>query len=411
MIHLRTTAFATFMALGAAPAWAGCGIDSGRINILVNDFPALRVVTQGASECASETVTFGRNHTAQHRDIQVAALSTDPAEYTSAIVANSSIVPLLNNDLIRPLDDLVEEYGQDLQQNQLITIDGNIMAIAFMANAQHLFVRQDILDEIGMEVPETYEEVLEVAEAIRAAGIMQYPFAMLTRSDWNLGAEFANLYIGYGGEFFEPGTAQPAINNEAGVATLEMLRDLMEYSNPDYLTYDLSVVVRNWESGRLAIGQFWGSAAGQLLDEEGSTSEIAENTVLTRAPSVGGNDRPAATLWWDGFTIAANISDEDAQATFRALIHGLSDENIRQNNDAAVWLSDVYEPGKAATGVAATAQAGARPYPMLPYMNLLHSAFYAELPAYLQGNKSAEQTLSDIESSYISSAREQGFID
>ena len=63
------------------------------------------------------------------------------------------------------------------------------MAVAFMANAQHLVVRQDILDQVGMSIPTTYEEVLETAEAIRAAGIMQHPFAMLTMSDWNLGED------------------------------------------------------------------------------------------------------------------------------------------------------------------------------------------------------------------------------
>ena len=39
--------------------------------------------------------------------------------------------------------------------------------------------------------------------------------------------------------------------------------------------------------------------------------------MLAAAPTVGGGTIPAATLWWDGFTIAKNISDEDAEASFR----------------------------------------------------------------------------------------------
>ena len=58
----------------------------------------------------------------------------------------------------------------------------------------------------------------------------------------------------------------------------------------------------------------------------------------------------------------------------------------------------------------ATASAGARPYPMLPYMGLLHSALFAEMPDFLQGNESAEQTLADVEAAYIAAAREQGFL-
>lgn len=411
MINLKTAGLASALAaLMGTSALADCGIESGDINILANDFPALRAVTEFAGQCATDSVSFAANHTAEHRDIQVAALTANPAEYTGVVVANSSIVPLLNDGLIRPLDDLVAEHGQSLSPNQLITIDGKVMAVAFMANAQHLFIRQDILDQVGLDQPTTYEDVLAAAAAIRDAGIMDHPFAMLTRADWNLGEEFVNMYLGHGGEFFVPGTAEPAVNNETGVATLNMLKALTEYSNPDFLTFNTATVAPIWEAGNLAIAQLWGSSGGQLLDDEGSSAEVTSNTVLTGAPTVAGGDRPASTLWWDGFTISANISDEDAEATFIALVNGLSDEMVQANNDAAVWLLDGYQPGAAATGVSATASMGAAPYPMLPYMGLLHSAFSEELPDFLQGNESAEQTLADIEASYIAKAQEAGFL-
>lgn len=411
MKTIRTVGAASaFALLAGGAALADCGIESGNISVLANDFPALHAVVGMAEQCGGDGVTFSKNHTAQHNEISVAALTANPAEYSAVIVANSSIVPLLNNDLIRPLDDLVAEHGQSLSPSQLITVDGQIMAIAFMANAQHLFVRQDILDQVGLPAPTTYEEVLAAAEAIRAAGIMEYPFAMLTKADWNLGEEFVNMYIGHGGSFFVEGTAEASVNNEIGVATLNMLKSLMEYSNPDFLTYNSATVIPIWEAGNLALYQGWGSGGGAILDDEGSTEEVTSNTVLVGAPTVAGGDTPASTLWWDGFTIAKNISDEDAEATFIAMVHGISDEMVEANNDAAVWLMDSYVPGPASAGVAATAMAGAEPYPMLPYMGLLHSAFAAELPDFLQGNESAEQTLQDIEDAYTAAAREAGFL-
>ncbi len=411
MLNLKTllgAAAATVVAGGAATA--GCGISSGNISVLANDFPALHAVVSTAEECAGDNVTFSKHHTAQHREIQVAALTADPAEYTAVIVANSSSVPLINNDLIRPLDDLVAKHGQHLKKSQLITVDGKIMAIAFMANAQHLFVRKDILDQVGKPIPATYEEVLETLQAIREAGIMEYPFSALFKADWNLGEEFVNMYLGHGGEFFKPGTAEPAVNNEIGVATLNMLKALTEYTNPDFLTYNTSTVAPIWEAGNLAIAQLWGSTGGQLLDDEGSTPEVVENTVLASAPRVAGGSTPASSLWWDGFTIAKNISDEDAEATFIAMLNGISDEMVKANNDAAVWLMDAYVPGKAAQGVALTAAGGTQPYPMIPFMGLLHQAFFTELPDFLQGNETAEQTLIDIEASYVAAAKEQGFL-
>lgn len=411
MTYLKSTALGASLAALMGSAAMACPVESGSIRILSNDFAALKAVNAAAAACAGEGVEVVINETTEHRDLQVAALTANPAEYTAAVVANSSIVPLMNEGLIRPLDDLIAEYAPDLPDVNKVTVNGQVMAIAFMANAQHLYVRQDILDQVGLEAPTTYEEVLEASEAIRAAGIMEYPFAANTMTGWNLGEEFVNMYIGLGGEFFEPGSAAPAINNETGVAALEMLKALTEYSNPDFLTFDSNATQALWEAGDLAIAQMWGSRGGQILDDEGSTPEITGNTVLLGAPTVGGGSIPASTLWWDGFTIAANISDEDAAATFQAMIAGMGPETVMANNDAAVWLSPAYKPGPAAAGFAATANAGAKPYPMLPYMGLMHGALGAELSDFLQGNESAEQALADVEAAYIEAAKEQGFLD
>jgi len=401
-----TTAFATLL---GSTAYAGCGLSGGNVNILGNEFGAIQAVVAGAKECAGDGVTVEANLTKEHRDLQVAALTANPAQYSAAIVANSSIVPLMNDGLIRSLDDLVAKHGGALQPHQLITIDGKIMAVAFMANAQHLFYRSDILEAAGVGVPSTYAEVVAAAKAIEAAGIMDNPVALNTKTGWNLGEEFVNMYMGTGADFFKPGSAEVSINNENGVAALNMLKDLVDVSSPDFLTFDSNATQALWEGGQLALATMWGSRGGGILDDEGSSAEVVNSTVLAGAPTLMG-DNVASTLWWDGFTISANISDEDAEATFVALMNGLSDDVITANNDAAVWLSSAYTAGPASAGVAATASAGANPYPMLPFMGLLHGALGSELSDFLQGNESAEQALSDVEAAYTAAAKEKGFL-
>ena len=41
----------------------------------------------------------------------------------------------------------------------------------------------------------------------------------------------------------------------------------MEYSNPDFLTYNTAAVAPLWESGELAMAEMWGSSMGGLLDD------------------------------------------------------------------------------------------------------------------------------------------------
>lgn len=407
----RLAACTSVLALSfAAAAQADCGIETGSVSILGNDFPALQAVVAGAQACATDGVSVSANLTADHRDLQVAALTANPSQYSVAVVANGSIVPLMNAGLIRPLDDLVEAHGDWLQPTQLVRIEGQVMAVAFMANAQHLFYRTDVLEEAGVDSPETLADVLAAAEAIREQGIMDNPVALVSGAGWNLAQEFVNLYLGHGGAFFEPGTAAPAINNETGIAALEALRALTSFSDPDFLTFDSNSVQALWEAGEVALMLHWGSRGAGILSGENAGPEIVEATVLASAPIVEEAGRPATTLWWDGFTIAANTSDENAEASFIAMLNGITPERVAENSDLAVWLGEGYEPTPASAGVIASAEAGAAPYPMTPFMGLMHTALGDNLASFLQGNATAEETLETIEAAYTTAARAQGFL-
>jgi len=358
-VFKKTLVASAFVLAGMGTAHAGCGIEQGSVSVLGNDFPALHAVVTAAETCAGDGVEFTKNHNKDYKEVMIAALTASPSEYSSVIVNNGVLVTLMNDGLVRSLDDLVAKHGGALKKNQLITVDGKIMAIAFMANAQHLFYRKDILEEAGVDVPASYEDVLAA---------------------------------------------------EHGLATLNMLKSLSEYMNPDYLTFDSNVVQAEWEAGNAALSNLWGSRTAAVLDDEGSTEEITSSTMFTSAPSLGGGSTPATTLWWDGFAIATNASDEDAEATFIAMMNGISTDMANANPDEAVWLIDGYTPGAAAVGVADTAAAGAEPYPMIAFMGALHGAAGDEISDFMQGNEDAATALADIEAAYNTKAKEAGFL-
>ncbi|WP_120634216.1 ABC transporter substrate-binding protein [Ruegeria sp. EL01] len=408
---MKTSLYAGALVLLGSVAHAGCGVTSGNVNILGNDFPALQAVADEAIACAHDGMKVEANLTTEHREIMSPALTANPAEYNAVFIANSQLMPLLAKGLIRPLDDLVAKHGQNLAPNQLIRVDGKIVSVAFMANAQHLFYRKDILDQVGARPPESYEDVLAVAEKIRAAGKMEHPVALNTKVGWNLAEEFINMYLGHDTPMFKAGTAEPAINNDAGVSTLNTLKALTGYSNPDYLTFDSNTTQALWESGDLALATMWGSRGTAILDDEGSNAAVVSSTIQSGAPTVAGGSKPATSLWWNGFSIATNTSDEDAEAAFVAMVNGISTDMVKANNDKAAWLIEGYEPNVATAGIVASMEAGASPYPMLPYMGVMHTALGGELVDFLQGNESAKQTLSDIEAAYTTAAREKGFLE
>ena len=410
-MFLKKLTLVTAIALSANAAYAGCDIKSGRVNIVGNEFPAIHVVADNAKKCAGEGITVEANLTADHQKINLAGMKGNPAEYTSAIIANSSIVALMNEDVIRPLDDLIAKHGEGIPKRNLITINGKVMAVAFMANAQTLAYRKDVLEEVGAEVPKTYEELLAIAEKVRAKGISKNPVGGAFKAGWNLAQEFTNMYIGYGGDFYKKGTAEVSINNEKGVAALEMLKSLTGYMNPDYLTHDSNATGAEMEAGNVVMMSMWGSRMGKLMDEEGAEEKVYSNITVGAPLTVGGGEKPATTLWWDGWTVAKNITDEDAEATFLALKNGINPSILNEKTmSEAVWMIEGYKPAPVNDGVFAAIKAGSTPYPMLPYHGLLHTALGDNLADFLQGKESAEQALKDAEAAYTTAAKEKGFL-
>ena len=398
--------------LGSTAFAAECGPSGHSVRILGSDFPAIQAVSGAAkAECSDGAGEFTITLRDKTRDIMNQALTPNPAEYTSVIFANSTLTQLMNDDLVRPLNDLVDKYGGHLNPNQLITLDGNIMAIAFMANSQHLFSRADILKKAGVDgIPATVEEVVAAAQKIRAAGILEHPIVMNMKVGWNVGEIFNLFFFAHGGELFKAGTAEPNVNSAAGVSALNSIKALLEYAHPDHLTQASNETQALWEAGQAALGIMWGSRGSAVLDDEGSTAEVTSNTVLSAAPTAGGGSIPASTLWWDGITIAKNVPDADAEASFAALVSAMSSEMVAANNDKAIWLIDGFKPGPAAAGVAATAAGGAKPYPMIPYINLMHNALGSELVDFYKGTESAEDALADVEATYRIAAKEAGFL-
>jgi len=390
-----------------------CGLTGaqGQASILANDFVTTNVIADVLGECRVPGLSISTNLNTEVRDIQVAALKSDPAAYSGVITANGSVVPLLNENLVRPLDELIAAHGDALTERQQITIDGQVMAIAFMANAQHLIYRQDMLDELGIEAPTTWDGLIEAAAELREQGVMRYPIAGTYKVGFNLALEFVNHYLALGGELFEANTPEPALVNDIGIAALERMKRVTELMAPDFLTMDTKVVVSEMEQGRAAFANVWGSSAGSVIDERGSAANVIEHLRLAAAPLVGDPARPAATLWWDGFTIAKNVSEADAEATFRALVAATGVEVANAHGDAAVWLADGYRATPTDAGVMATIEAGAAPYPILPWMSLMNGALGAELVEFFQGREDARAALSDVEASYRTQAMSEGYLE
>ena len=92
------------------------------------------------------------------------------------------------------------------------------------------------------------------------------------------------------------------------------------------------------------------------------------------------------------------------------MVHASSPDVVLQHADVATWLVAGFTPGPTAVGVIGNATGGARPYPMQPYMGLLHTALSAELADFIAGKEEADQALADVKAAYDDAAKAGGFL-
>ena len=388
----------------AASAQAACSFKNDvPLKSLTAGFEAWKAVTAVMAECGNFTADLDQDFAKK----QSTAMGANPSLYQIGGVANETIVPLLRGGLIRPLDTLVAKYGQKLQPNQLVKIDGKIMAIAMMVNAQHLMYREDILKSLNIAVPKTYDELLAAAEKIKAAKAIDYPLGGTYKVGWNLGEEFTNMYLGLGGKFFDDAN-KTLVTGEAGLKTLAMMKALTAYMDPEYLTSDSTVLQKQFQQGKVAMANFWASRAGAMDDEK--ESRVVGKVIMAAAPAAVAGGKPATTLWWDGVTIAKNISDAEADAAFRLVMEGLDEKTVKANNNAAVWLVKGFVPGRLAAGAVASAEGGAPSYPASPALGIMQAATGANVADFLTGKKTAAETLAAVEAEYNTKAKETGLL-
>ncbi|MGA0887205.1 MAG: ABC transporter substrate-binding protein [bacterium] len=405
MMKKFLTIAATLTAFVAVPmiGFAACDFKpSSKVSLLANSIAAWKAVSEAMGECGN----FEAELDSEFQNKQPDAFAANPALYQLGGVSNGSIEPMLAAGTIRPLDDLVAKYGKHLQPNQLVRINGKIMAIAMMVNNQHLMYREDIFSQLGIDAPTNHYELMAAADKVAAAGTVDYALGGTFKAGWNLAEEFVRVYMVLGGEFFNGN--QPAINNPIGHRTLEMLKDMTNYMDPEYLVADSTYVQQQFQQGKIAMAVLWATRAAAMDDAKEST--VVGKIKMAAAPATTAGSLPASTLWWDGVVLATNMSDQQAEDSFQLLMEGIDTDMVTKNNDAAVWLIKGFKPGPMAMGAAATAENGALPYPNGMQMGLMHTALGNNVADFLTGKETAEQTLNDTAAEYTTAAKEKGLL-
>lgn len=405
-----TLAAAAPLTAAAAPLCSTLGLQ-GQVDIVSNAFPVLQHMARAAEQCGSREFKVSVKLTPQvQNETELAFGSAGRSPFDAAVVSQGVFSTLYSRNQLQPMNELVARHGPrwGLEERMLVRVNGEVMAIAFMQNTQHLYYRRDLFQRHGLAVPRSYSEMLECAKVIKAKepGIAN-PIAQTFAKGFDLATEFTNVLASLGGRFFEPASAEPAFQREAGVEAVALLRSMLPYMTPNALASNSDDVMNQLQQGRAAMGVLWASRAARMDDP--AASRVVGQIDFAAAPAARPGGRSASHLWWDGVVMPRN-GRGNRDATFNVLMQMLSAETVAQGNALTIWVRSNFRPGRAAVGVALAQQAGAPVWPGEPFFSLAHSQLGRALPDALSGTRDTAEVLAAAAQAYRAAAVEKGFI-
>ena len=395
------------------PAHAKCTdiTGNGDINIVGNAFPALQHISVAMEACKRRGLSVAVKMTPEARqETERAFGSGGVSAFDAAVVSMGTYSVLRSKGQLQSMTDLVAKYRAryNIEERMLVKFNGEVMAIAFMQNAQSLFYRKDIFDKHGLAVPTTYAEMVATAAIIKAREpSIEFPIAQTFAKGFDVGTEFANLMVGGGGRFFKAGTAEPAFNDAAGERAIAVMKSMLPFMTPNALASNSDDVMNQFQQGKAAMGVLWASRAARMDDP--AASKVVGKMAFAPAPAIVPGGKSATHLWWDGVVMPKNMAG-DRDTVFQVLMEALSEDVTRAGNDTAIWVRSVYRPTRFAGGVLASIKAGAPIWPTEPFFGLAHSEVGKILPEAFTGRLTPKAALDAAAAAYTLTATEQGFI-
>lgn len=205
-----------------------------------------------------------------------------------AIIHADQVPTLAFRNVLRPIDDLVNEMGingDDYPEGVWVAgaVAGNRYAIPLDIHPMTMFYNADLLTAAGFDAaPKTAEEFEAVAAAVTAGDNKGFDIT----GGFPIQQIFQQMLHQFGGTEFSADGTQATWNSEAGVKALQWMRDVQsKYSHPNL---EVDAELNAFKAG--SVGMVW-NGIWQTSNVTGEGVEF--KGVATAVPQIG----PSMAVW------------------------------------------------------------------------------------------------------------------
>ncbi|MFW6359789.1 MAG: ABC transporter substrate-binding protein, partial [Chroococcales cyanobacterium] len=148
--------------------------------------------------------------------------------------------------------------------------NGELYRMPFRSDGGMLYYRTDLLNEYGYEPPETFNELLTIAQELQEAGEVQWGYLWQGKQYEGLSAMFVEIIEGFGGFWVNPETLEVGLDTPESIQAVEFLRTTIEngISPPGVTTYAEEETRRLFQNGEAAFLRNWPYVYSLAADSE-----------------------------------------------------------------------------------------------------------------------------------------------
>ncbi len=265
--------------------WVTTGRDQGTIiKTMIDDTFTPKTGVKVNVEIVNPDALLGAVVAGQGPDVVLSIANNFPVNYA---LRNGSVDLTEFDDL----DEVLSEFYPSAYEPY--KFNGGIFGLPETQTYNLLFYREDVLEELGLEVPDTWDDVIGMLPTIQGNNMeFGVPAASASLADCSL---YYTLLYQMGGKLYDEDAMITTINNEQGVNAFEMYTRLFnDYGSPT--EYDF---ISRFRSGLMPIG---------------ISNYATYNTLVVSAPEIRG-------LWDFTLVPAMKTINEKGEEVLNRSVH------------------------------------------------------------------------------------------
>ncbi|MEM7117166.1 MAG: extracellular solute-binding protein [Chloroflexota bacterium] len=396
--------------------------DTAEVNMIGWSFPITDYYAEELNKCNRiDNITVNTQllaSTDAQDQVRLALSAGGDSPYDIVHGANGQVADWGAPGWLMPLNDLVEKYWDEYDLGDIpetawegATLDGNIYGVPIVGNTLHLIYRQDIFDELGIAVPDTYDDVIAACDTIGLDNAdYDMPFTINLSAGWAWEIEFFQMLRAFGGDYVDADN-NPTFAGQEGIDAVNMMVAVadacMGTAGYSFGLNDQEVAI---QLGSLPATNMWASRAANMQDPE--RTDLGDVIAFGPAPRATVDGPRAGSAWNDYYMIPMGTTN-DPDLVFRIIMEAA---DARSQRDAAevgmatrvtaAQFGGPYQPA-----AVQTIAEGIGIYQKNPAVGIVRSKIGEFLPLVGSGEMTPEEALNAAAEAYIEEATAQGFLD